>query len=185
MRNFSLNSNKHGFCWVSCHTQSMNWCRHRHPRSAQLPRSSAVCERSSPAGKWVRVASPDGSCLRGRSEWRICALSRRENARRKGRLSRNSTGRRRSGLSTEAEPLFFDEDLKSDGGAEVGIQEYLGQRGELSRPVPAIGAMQSHRAAFLLHQPRDLRGRDLVLARRRRRGGHTGRNRPDSQDSIL
>ncbi len=86
---------------------------------------------------------------------------------------------------TEAEPLLFDEDLKSDGGAEVGIQEYLGQRGELSRPVPAIGAMQSHRAAFLLHQPRDLRGRDLVLARRRRRGGHTGRNRPDSQDSIL
>mmetsp|Transcript_5067 Transcript_5067/g.18776 ORF Transcript_5067/g.18776 Transcript_5067/m.18776 type:complete len:229 (-) Transcript_5067:2183-2869(-) len=61
-------------------------------------------------------------------------------------------------LVAEGQPFLLDQHREALEGAVVGVEEELCQRRELCSAVPAVGAVQHHRAA-LVHQARDLDGR--------------------------
>ena len=51
-------------------------------------------------------------------------------------------------LVTEFEPLSLDERLETFDGAVMGIEEKLGQRRDLRRPVPAVGTVDEDGATL-------------------------------------
>lgn len=47
-------------------------------------------------------------------------------------------------LVAEHEPLFFDEYLKAMNGPVVRIEQESGERARLSRPIPAVAAVNNY-----------------------------------------